>query len=369
MNLDPGFTTEEMARLFSPESRVDRFCRFEAALAGAQAELGEIPEEAAAAIAGACSTPVTDPAGVLARGWEEGTPVLVLLHELRARMDEEHASHLHKGATTQDVVDTALMLQSREGFSILDRSLAAMAADLAVLAEAHRGTPTLGRTFLQAALPTSFGARAALWLRAVVDTRRDLRAVEGRLPLQLGGPVGDAASYGPSAFTLAERLAERLGLAAPVAPWHTDRAPVRDTAGVLGGAASVCSKIASDVSLLSAWGEVRVRAGRSSSMTHKRNPIDALRAAAAAEVCWTAVAGVVSAPPHALERGAGPWHAEWALVPLAFQSAGAAAEAMARCLASLAVKDPDPTAGTAPPSDNGLIDRVLEQHRALEAGE
>lgn len=370
MSLDPGFTTPAMQRVFSPETRVGLFCRFEAALARAQAALGVVPEAAAAAIAEACSGPVADPAALLERGWEVGTPVLVLLEELESRLPEEHADHLHRGATTQDVTDTALMLQSGSALSLVEGSLALAASRLARLADEHRATAALGRTFLQAAVPTTLGARAALWLQSVVNVRREITDLRHDLPVQLGGPVGDMGSFGESAYSVAASLAEELGLVAPPTPWHTDRWPVQGIAALLGRTAAVYSKIATDVALLAAQGEIRVRAGRSSSMAHKANPVDAMRAEASAEVCRSAVTGLIAAPAHHLERGLGPWQAEWALVPLAFQAAGAAAEAIVRCLDTLEVDVDHMTAiaGDVETRDNGLIDRVLEAHRSLEKG-
>jgi 3-carboxy-cis,cis-muconate cycloisomerase len=311
---------------------------------------------------------VSDPARLLEQGWEDGTPVLPLLEEIRSRLPEKHAGHLHMGSTTQDVVDTALMLQARSALELLDASLASASISLAGLADAHRATAALGRTFLQAAVATSFGTRAARWLQSVVHVRGDIRRLQGRLPLQLGGPVGDTASFGDAACALTERVADHIGLAVPAAPWHTDRWPVQDIASLLGKSASVCSKIASDVAFLAAAGDVRVRSGRSSSMSHKRNPVDAMRAEAASQVCRAVVAGLMTSPAHLLERGMGPWHAEWALVPLAFQTAGAGAEAIARCLETLEV-DVDvmtAAAGGETPVDTGLIDRALAAHQQLE---
>lgn len=370
MTTDPVFTTSAMQEIFSAESRIAHFCRFEAELAASQAELGIMPAEAAEAIAAACAQPVSDPAKILRRGWEVGTPVVPLLEALRGRLSDDDAARIHAGATTQDVVDTAMVLQMRAGLEALDASLGSVTEELADLAAAHRTTAMMGRTFLQAAVPLSFGVRAALWLAPLVAQRRQIRDVSARLPLQLGGPVGDAASFGASRFELAERLAARLGLVAPVAPWHTDRTPVAEVAALLGRVASSVAKIAADVALLaqSEVGEITVRAGESSSMTHKRNPVDAIRAAAAAEVGQAMIAGLVAGRPHQLERGVGAWHAEWEMVPGAFRSVAAAVEATARCVGTLEI-DRDRMAANAEGAevaDVGLIDRVLDDLRSLE---
>ena len=366
MTVDPGFTTPEMARIFSSESRVDLMCRFEAELAAAQAEIGIVPVEAAEAIRRACVEPPGDAEGILRRGWDEGTPVKVLLDELRTRLSDDDAGWIHHGATTQDAVDTALMLQIRSALELIGASVDHVAQALAGLADSHRDTPLMGRTFLQDALPTSFGARAALWLQPLIGTARDVDEMGNQLPVQLGGPVGDMASFGAAGFEVAQRLAERLGLVAPPAPWHTDRTAVIKAAGLVDRAASAAAKIAADITFLSASGEIRVRAGGSSSMPHKQNPVDALRAGAAARVCRTAVAGLIAGPPHELERAAGAWHAEWELVPLAFEAGAAALDATERAVDTLEVdaERMAERAGTAEVPDVGLIDRVLEAYRS-----
>lgn len=361
MTIDPGFTTPEMAPVFSPESRIALMCRFGSELAAAQAELGIVPPDAAEAIAQACSIPIDDPETVLRAGWETGTPVLVLLDELRARLSDDHAAWIHHGATTQDVVDTALMLQVGTGLELIGSSIGTLARALAELAESHRSTPVMGRTFLQDAVATSFGARAALWLRPLIPIAQEIG--EARLPVQLGGPVGDMASFGARALELADRLAERLGLAAPLGPWHTDRTPVMAAASLIGRAAQAGAKIAADITLMAAAGEVTVRSGGSSSMPHKQNPVDALRAAAAAQVCLTAVAGLVAAPPHQLERSVGAWHAEWELVPLVFEAGAATVEAVGRAVETLEVERPGGQAGDGDVEDVGLVDRILDSYR------
>ncbi|HEX2154888.1 MAG TPA: lyase family protein [Acidimicrobiia bacterium] len=367
MTIDPGFTTQEMRRVFSAESRISLMCRFESALAEAQAELGIVPAQAARAIANACSNPRGDADAILRRGWETGTPVLALLDDLRTGLSEEDGRWLHHGATTQDVADTALMLQCQAALQSLDGDLTAAADRLAELADVYRETAALARTFYQPAVTTSFGSRVAGWLHPLVLVRRDSRRLSERLPIQLGGPVGDLVSYGDGAFTLGDRVAARLGLVGAV-PWHTDRWPVQEVAGLLARAASACSKIATDVAVLAADGEVRVRSGRSSSMSGKENPVDAMRSEAAAQVCKVVVSGLVAPPSHVLERGMGPWHAEWALIPLAFQTAGASAAAIALCLDSLevGVEAMKAAAGGEAPADAGLIERVVTAHRELE---
>ncbi|MDQ3782972.1 MAG: lyase family protein [Actinomycetota bacterium] len=365
MSLGPGFTTDAMSEVFSDAVRVQWFCRFEAELAAAQAEVGLLPGEVAAAIAATCQQQVDDPAGLLATGEENGSAILAVLDQLRAGLDTESAGWVHCGATTQDVVDTATMLQVRQGFDILRVPLATMAERLAELADVHRDTTVMGRTFLQDARVTTFGAKAARWLSGVLDHIQRMADLDGRLPLQLGGPVGDGASYGHQWPEIAAQMASRLGLIVPVAPWHTDRRVVAEIAAVVGAVASTMAKIGVDVALLAQTGEVRVRPGRSSSMPDKRNPIDSIRAVAAGRVCASAVTGLLSAPPPELERSLGGWHAEGALLPIAFQAAAAAVAAMHAGLASLEVDKARMAdkAGSATPDTDALIDAVLAAYR------
>lgn len=365
VSMGPGFTTDAMSGVFSDAVRVHWFCRFEAELAAAQAEVGMVTREVAAAIAAACEREVDDPSGLLATGEENGSVILALLDQLRAGLSAESADWVHFGATTQDVVDTATMLQVRQGFKVLGVPLAAMAERLVELADAHRDTPVMGRTFLQDARATTFGAKTALWLSGVLDHIHRMADLDSRLPLQLGGPVGDGASYGPKWPTVAEEMASRLGLIVPVAPWHTDRRVVTEIAALVGGVASTMAKIGVDVALLAQAGEMRVRPGRSSSMPDKRNPIDSIRAIAAGRVCGVAVSGLVSAPPPERERSLGGWHAEGALLPIAFQAGAAAVAAMGAGLASLEVDEARMAekAGSAAPDTDALIDAVLAAYR------
>lgn len=358
VTVDPGFTTPAMSGVFSLEDRLVLFCRFEAELAAAQAELEVISDEAAAEIAGVCARPPTDAGSVLAEGWERGTPVVALLDSLRAGMTAETARWIHHGATTQDVVDTALILQMKAGLVGLADEIVGLRTLLAALARRHGQTTTMGRTFLQPAAPTTVGARVALWLAPLIPLTLSLRAAAADLPLQLGGPVGDAAGFDrwPE---VAGSLAARLGLVAPLAPWHTDRTPITATAGLLGRLATSVGKIATDVALLSGLGEVRVRSGVSSSMPDKRNPIDALRALAAIRVCHSAVAGLVTAPSPGLERSVGAWHAESVLVPSMFETAAAAVEGVRRSMETVEFEGD----GADTAAEPLIVERILSANR------
>jgi 3-carboxy-cis,cis-muconate cycloisomerase len=367
--IDPGFTTEEMTRVFAAPSRVEAMLRFEAALAMALADTGIAPPGPARNVAEACSAPVSDPDAVLAATWVEGTPLEPLLAEVRGRLSEDDANWLHHGATTQDAIDTATMLQAGEGLGILDTGLSDLARLLARLVADHRDQPQMGRTFLQHARPSTFGFRAATWLDPVLRHIVEIREARDGLVVQLGGPVGHLAPYGEKGVEVMEALASRLGLGSPGIAWHSDRSRVSSLVALLERSAQTMARIGGDVALLASSdiAEVRVRSGGSSSMAGKRNPIDAIRAVAAAGACIGAAGMVRGAGGHELDRGIGGWHVEWLAVPLVFATTAAAVEAMSACLDSLEVDAGRmrSRAGDAPDLDPRLIDRVLADHETL----
>ena len=366
--LDPGFTTDEMAAVFSTSSRVDALLRFEAELAHALADVGLAPQDTADAVAAACLTPVPDPEAIVAATWTDGSPLIPLIEEIRSRLSKQDAEWVHHGATTQDAIDTATMLQAREALDILETGLTTVARLAASLVEEFRGQPQIGRTFLQHARPTTFGLRAACWLDPTVRHISALRRARGELVVQLGGPVGNLAPYHGQGLVMMGALATRLGLETPTLPWHTDRSRVWELVSTVERAARTMAKIAVDIALLaqSEVAEVRVRAGGSSSMGEKRNPIDAIRAVAAAEVCSGAAAMVTAGRPHELDRAIGGWHVEWLAIPLLFQTAAAAVEGVSTSLGSLEV-DADRMRsqvgqlGVEPNHDQDLINRVLSE--------
>lgn len=334
-SFDPGFSTNELSDLYSAGSTVAAILEFEAALALALADAGIAPTEEAEEVAAACGREVADPEAVLASTWEAGTPLLSLSREVDA------GEWFHFGATSQDAIDTACMIQAKRALALLGGGLSSIARRLRDLTGQYRDQPQMGRTFLQDARATTFGLRTAMWLDAVLDHVIELREQRSSLPVQLGGPVGTRAAYGDAGEEVTRALADRLALRAPAVPWHTNRSPLLSLASALERTSKSMEKIGSDVALLSAssLGEIRVRAGGSSSMPGKRNPIDSVRAIAAARVCHGAVTMITSAPPHQLDRGIGSWHAEWLAVPLAFQATGAAVEAIEACLDSLEVDE------------------------------
>lgn len=334
---DPGFTTPEMSTVFSPKRRLAAMLTFEAALAQASADLGLLSPDTANEIAIACDGFDGDPDAIADSTWERGTPLLALLEAIKPALSAEAAVGLHRGATSQDAIDTALMLQIREACEILERDLKSIAELLVTIAQTHRATPFMARTLLQHALPTTFGLRAAQWLDPILKALLDLGRTCSSLPLQLGGPAGNLATFGSSGVALLEAVAGRLGLVAPSTPWHTDRSHVRQPIEIAVSIALAMDKIASDLVLLAHLGEVRMRAGESSSMAHKHNPIDAVRAVAAARACVAASSALSAPGGRELERGVGAWQVEWWAVPLVLQAAAASAFAVKVALSSLEV--------------------------------
>ena len=357
--LDPGFTTAAMTHALSPAARVTAMCRFEAALATASAAHGVVPGAVADRIVATCRSGVDDPDAVLTEGWEQGTPVLPLLERLRARLDEQAAGWLHHGATTQDVVDTAMVLQARDGLAAVRHDLLGLGEDLRELAVAHRDRPARAWTFLQPAVPTTMGRRVAGWLQAVVTHLADLRDLDAGLPVQLGGPSGTLDALGEQAIAVVDAVAVELGLRVPPLPWHTDRTVMAGLVGALQRTAHTMATIGTDLALLAHDDVVRMRAGGSSSMPGKRNPIDATRAVAAAEACGGAASIVTRGRPHELERGVGGWHAEWLAVPLVLHTSAAAVEATAAAVATLEVVGGASGSNGPTPATGTFVDRAV----------
>jgi 3-carboxy-cis,cis-muconate cycloisomerase len=330
MTVYPGFSTERMDAIFALTSRVSAMAAVEAAVAGAQGEAGAIPIDAASAIVAACTEPVS--VEILFDGWQVGTPVLGLIDELGQRLSEDARRFLHHGLTTQDVVDTATMVLLSDALRHL-RDLADEAA-LSLRDIMHRSgnVATQARSFLQHADVTTVGFRTARWLDQLDRVRR--RITDTETPVQLGGLIGDRMSITDE---VVDAVAARLGLSARQ-PWHSDRAPIIAVVGIATDLARWAAKVGGDIAQLVQLGEITTRAGGSSAAAGKRNPIDAMRSTAAAEACLGIATVITHAKPHELERGLGSWHAEWFAIPLVFQTAGAAMQAIGAALSSLEVE-------------------------------
>jgi 3-carboxy-cis,cis-muconate cycloisomerase len=262
------------------------------------------------------------------------------------------AGAVHKGATSQDIIDTAAMLLAREALSALAAYLTATAAAAAALAAAHRDTIMIGRTLLQQAVPVTFGLVAAGWLTGLDDAREAVARVRaGRLAVQFGGAAGTLASLDGDGLRVAGLLADELGLALPVLPWHTDRLRVLDVAGAAAGASAILGKAARDITLLAQSEVAEVREGDgagpgagpggarggSSAMPHKRNPVGAVALLGCTRQIPGLLATLAASAEHEHQRAAGAWHAEWQPFSDLLRLAGSAASWGAELLAGLEV--------------------------------
>jgi 3-carboxy-cis,cis-muconate cycloisomerase len=314
----------------------------EAALARAEAAVGLVPAEDAEAIGRACRAEDFDIAALGAAAAASGNPVVPLARALAERVGGSAAGHVHRGTTSQDVLDTALVLVARRALEPLRTDLSGAEDAAAALARAHRSTPMAGRTLLQHAVPVTFGLVAAGWTTGLGEAAARLAAAEGELAVQLGGASGTLAALGYQGPAVLDRLAHELDLPEPVLPWHTDRGRIAALAGGLGVAAGAVAKPAGDIVLLAQTevGEVHEAAegrGGSSAMPHKRNPVAAISARACARQAPGLVATLLANMEHEHQRAAGAWHAEWRPLAELLRSTGSAAAWLRDCLEGLAV--------------------------------
>ncbi len=349
----------------------------EAALARGCAAEGLIPGLAADEIAAACRAERFDIAGLGRDAADSATPVVALVKALRAAVTEPAREHVHLGATSQDIADTALMLIARRALAPLLDDARAAAGAAAELAQAHRDTPMIGRTLLQEALPVTFGLRAAGWLTGLDAGRRRLAEVRDvELAVQMGGPVGARAP------AVAGRVAAELGLAEPVMPWQAIRLRPVALAAALGALCGVLAKIARDVTLLAQQevGEVDEGGGPgrggSSAMAHKRNPVGAVSVLACTKRTPGLVATALAAMEQEHERAAGAWQAEWGTYTDLLSLSGSATAWARELLENLDVHPDLMQANLAgaptgeepiPAGARELVDRALEAHQALKA--
>ncbi len=339
------FARGPVAAQVSDEALLQAMVDVELALVRAVVRAGLAPERAAAELSCASDVTALD-IGQLGRSTaEKGTPVPALVSALRERLgDSEAATALHRGATSQDIVDTAIMLVARRALGPLLSDLAAAGELCAGLAERHRDTLQAGRTLLQQAVPRTFGLKAAEWLTALDGSWADLARVREReLAVQLGGAAGTLATLGDGGLAVVSDLAEQLELAEPDLPWHTIRLRPARLACALGLALGAMGKIARDVTLLAqtevnevAEGDREGRGG-SSTMPHKRNPVGAVAVVACAQRGPGLVATILSAMGQEAERAAGAWQAEWEPMLELLRLTGSAACALRELLDGLEV--------------------------------
>ena len=323
----------------------------EAALARALERAGLAEPGAGAAVTAAAQAEAFDAAGLGRQAAGTGNPVPALVRELTRMVPPDAAGAVHKGATSQDIIDTAAMLLARQALSAVAADLSVAASAAAVLAATHRDTLMIGRTLLQQAVPVTFGLVAAGWLTGLDDAREAVARVRaGRLAVQFGGAAGTLASLGGNGQRVAGLLADELGLARPVLPWHTDRLRVLDVAGAAAGAAAMLGKTARDITLLAQSEVAEVREGDgagpgrpggarggSSTMPHKRNPVGAIALLGCTRQVPGLLATLAAAAEQEHQRAAGAWHAEWEPFSDLLRLTGSAASWGAELLAGLEV--------------------------------
>ena len=367
--LAPTWAGTPVAAETTDEAWLRAMIDVEAALARAQARLGVVPAGVAEALA-AVSVDQLDVADLAVRSRGAANPVVAFVPALMALLPPELADHVHRGSTSQDVLDSAVMLVAARVRALVLADLRRCAAALAALAQRHRATPMAGRTLTQHAVPTTFGLKAAGWLHLVLDAADRLDALV--LPASLGGAAGTLAAYveygalaGVSGgVPLIAAFAEELGLAEPVAPWHTARTPVLDVGHALQVAVGALGKIALDVQVLSRTeiGEVAEPAaegrGASSAMPQKRNPVLATLVVTAARQVPALVSVLAQSMLAEDERPAGAWHAEWQPLREALRLVGGAAHTAAELLAGLEVF-PERMAANLALSDGAIVTERL----------
>ena len=328
------FGTPEMRAVFSDDNLLKCYVDTEVALAVAQGRTGVIPQEAADAIAKAGASVTLDRDALKAEAENVGYPILGLVRQLSARLGEA-GRYVHWGATTQDIMDTATVLQVRDALTIIERDMAAVSATLAGLAKKHRDTPMPGRTHLQQALPITFGYKCAIWLAAMDRHAVRLRELKPRvLVAQLGGAAGTLASLGDQGLDVRREFARELKLGDPPITWHVARDAVVETVNFLGLLTGSLGKIGFDIMLLmmtelgEAFEPFASHRGASSTMPQKRNPISSEILVANAKAVRQHAGLMLDAMIQDFERATGPWHVEWMAVPESFiLTAGSLAQA------------------------------------------
>ncbi len=339
------YGTDAMREIFSDRALLQRYLDVEVALARAQAGLGLIPPEAADAIAAVASVDRIDMQRLSARTQIVGYPILPLVEQLSEWAEDGLAQYAHWGATTQDIMDTADVLQVRDALQLIDDDLEAIAEALATLARDHALTPMAGRTHLQHALPISFGYKCATWLSGIDRHRARLAQLRERIEVvEFAGAAGTLASLGDDGLATQHALAAELGLGVPDITWHTIRDGFTETTGLLALIAASIGKIGYDIMLMmqTEIGEVLEPfvpgRGASSTMPQKRNPISSEMMLAAAKIVREQHSAMLDAMVQDHERATGQWHVEWHALPTAFIVTSGGLKAAREALEGLEVR-------------------------------
>jgi len=340
-----AFGTAAMREVFSDHALLSRYIEVEIALAKAEARCGVIPQAAADAIAARTDVAALDFDALRRETDIVGYPILPLVHQI-AQQCGEAGRYVHWGATTQDIMDSALVLQLRAGLAIIDRDIAALRDILAGLSRRHRDTPMAGRTHLQQALPVTFGYKTAIWLSMFDRHAERLAQLKPRVLVgQFAGAAGTLASLGDKGFAVQQALCEELGLGVPVATWHVARDALAETVNFLALVTGSLGKIAFDIMIMASteFGElyepfVKGR-GASSTMPQKRNPISSELMLAASKAVRQHAGLMLDAMVQDFERATGPWHAEWIAIPESFVLTAGALHQAKFALAGLVVDE------------------------------
>jgi 3-carboxy-cis,cis-muconate cycloisomerase len=338
------FSSEAMRQVFSDENRVRCYLDIEAALAQVQARLSLIPPRAADEISAKCTFDIIDMAKLKSQTELIGYPVLPVVQQLVAACADHLGEYCHWGATTQDITDTATIMQIRQALSLIEEDLAAVSDHLAALARRYRDTPMAGRSNLQQAVPITFGYKVATWLSAIERHRERLAELRSRVLVgEFGGAAGTLASLGADGLAVQEGLMAELGLGQPEIAWHTARDRIAEVGCFLGLVTGTLGKIATDVKLLmqTEVGEVfepyAKNRGSSSTMPQKRNPISCNYIHACVATVRQLVAALLDAMVEDHERSTGPWEIEWIAVPEIFLLTAGALQQACTLLAGLEV--------------------------------
>lgn len=336
--LDTLFIAPDMAAVFAPSTRLQAMLDVEAALARAEGACGVVPKAAVKPIVAACEASRFDGAALGRAGRLAGNLAIPMVAALTARVAEtapKAAAWVHWGATSQDIIDTGTMLQLRVALALFEADMARLDRALAQLARKHRRSVMPGRTWLQQAVPVSFGLKAAGWLSALRRDRQRLGEIKPRLlVLQFGGAAGTLASLGDKGPKVAAKLARELNLGLPTNPWHAQRDRIVELGAWAGLLTGNMGKMARDIALLmqtevgEAFEPAAPGKGGSSAMPQKRNPVACAATLAAATRAPGLVASLFAAMPQEHERGLGGWQAEWAVLPELLGLASGALAAM-----------------------------------------
>jgi 3-carboxy-cis,cis-muconate cycloisomerase len=320
--LQRAFGDAAMEAVFAEAATVDGWLRTEAALARSQADVGELDPQRAEAIAAACTLENVDLPALWTDTSNVGYPILPLVRQITLRLPETERGSLHYGATTQDIMDTGLALQLDAAIDRLEVLVEALGDALARQAEAHAGSVMAGRTHGQQAVPTTFGAKLATFLRQCIRLRADLGSVRaGCCQVSLHGAAGTSAGLGPRADEVRDAMARRLGLLAPEGPWHVTRDGLAAFGAVCARAAAICARLAREIIDLSRTEIAEVsesmghHRGASSTMPQKANPIDSEAIVGMAASVTSASASLYRAMEAGHERSAGEWQIEWHQLP------------------------------------------------------